>query len=114
MTRLHQFGRFLAALPARDHRWLASHVLETILLHLGQHPIDGALEAIAAAETVAESLGEQREPLPRGAVGEGGVDDAIGSRAVAVGDRALRRERDRNDGEPERRGEARVKNGHEW
>mgnify|MGYP006197970927 CR=1 FL=1 len=80
-------GRGLAAAhPAGDHDGLPAHVIEVVLAHLGEDPVDGLLEALGAAEPVAEAVDQVGEAGPAGGIGEGGVDQAVGARERGGGD----------------------------
>ena len=46
--RLDERERLLAPHPVRDHRPLAVHVLEPVAPHLGEHPVERALQSSAS------------------------------------------------------------------
>src|SRR6185503_12492609 len=53
-----------AAHPVRDLDRLGVHVLEAVLLHLRERPLNCRLEVGRSAEAVAEGVAEEREALP--------------------------------------------------
>jgi len=63
-----------AAHPVRHHHRLAVHVVETVLLHLREDPVDGALETLRADGAIAERVDE----------GTARVDGALTWRACAL------------------------------
>ena len=73
----------------RHHDRLAMHVLEAVLAHFGQNPVDRGLERRGAAEPVTEGVHEAAETDVREAVSGGGTIEAVGNGAVGRADRRL-------------------------
>ena len=76
--RREQHRGFAAAHPVRHHHRLAVHVVEAVLLHLREDPVDRALETLRADGAIAEGVDELREPVPGGAVLERAIDELVG------------------------------------
>ncbi len=59
------FDAFLAANPVRNFHRFGPDVVEPILLHLGDRPLDRALQRLRTAEPMSERVSEEREAFPR-------------------------------------------------
>ena len=79
-TRLLEALR--SAHPTRHHDRLGAHVLQRVLLHLAECPLDRVFEGRGAAQPGTEGVGQLGEPPPREGVGEGDapIRRAAGSR----------------------------------
>ena len=75
---------FLAPDPARHHHGLGADVLEAVLLHLADRPLDRVFERPRTAQPVPVGVGQLREPLPRGGIRERGADEARGRVTVGI------------------------------
>ena len=117
-SRLDNLRALAAAHPLRHHHPLGVHVLEAVLVHLGDRPLDGAIERRRAAQPVADRVGQHRQAVP-GERAADGFADQPGRRArdrhratpacrdggcgvcapsvAAASDRNGRRERSRRD-----------------
>ena len=101
-ARLHERGRLLAAHPVRHHRRLGVHVVEPVLLHFGDQPVDAAFERGRSRQAIARVVGKAREGVPRRAlVSHCGRDHPLGRRLVGNGDIRLSL---RHEGDGEQRG----------
>ena len=65
VRRLDDLGALGAAHPLRHQDTLGVDVFQAIALHFVGGPLDGAFERRRAAETVANRVGQERQPLPR-------------------------------------------------
>ena len=87
--RREQRRGLATAHPVRNHHRLRVHVLQTVLLHLRDDPVDRALETRRADRTIAVRVHQLGEPVPRGAVLQRAIDElsagAACARRVATG-----------------------------
>ena len=65
-ARRDDLRAFLTAHPVRHLDRFGAHVLQAVLLHLLDGPLDGVLERLRSAEPIAERVAEVGEPLPGG------------------------------------------------
>ena len=79
-ARSDEYRGFGAANPVRNHYRFATHIRKTILLHLGEHPVDGLLERSRATEPVAETVDQCAEPPIRLRVCQRRARDAVRGR----------------------------------
>src|SRR5688500_17309584 len=99
-TRAHELRGLLAAYPAWDDDRLLADILEAVAAHLGENPVDCALQTLRAAHAVAEAIDQLREPFVREAVAQRGLDESLRRRAVWL-DVELRGKNSGNDAQPE-------------
>ncbi len=92
-ARRHQLQRLVSTHPFRNQHRLAPNIFQPILPHPLQDPVDGAFQVLRAAEAVAEAVCQLGQALVGEAVGQRGVDEAIGDLPVALLNRGrLRRQ----------------------
>src|SRR4030095_16029202 len=72
------FSAFLATHPVRNFDRLGVNVLEAVLLHLSDRPLDRLLQRTGAAQSMTEGVAEQRQPVPREEAGARLAADARG------------------------------------
>ena len=82
-VRRHDLERLAPAHPPRHLHRLGADVLQAVVAHRAHGPGDRVLERARAAQPVAERVGELRQAVPGGRVGERRADQA-GSR-LAIG-----------------------------
>src|SRR5687768_6938093 len=85
-ARRHQLNTLLSAHPARHHHRLATHVVQPVLAHPGDDPVNRRFELRSAAESRAELIGQNADSAIGGAVAQRGVDNSICVPSVPVGD----------------------------
>ena len=88
-ARLNHLDRFRSADPARDHHRLAADLLEPILCHLGENPVDRRLEARRATQPVAERVHQTPKADVCQTIAGGGAIDAVRDGAIGRGDGGL-------------------------
>jgi hypothetical protein len=83
-SRLDDLGALAAAHPLRHHDALGVHVLEAVPGHLGDRPLNRAIERRGAAEAVADRVGQHRQPIPGERAADGFANQARGRLAIRV------------------------------
>ena len=74
----------MAAHPVRHFYRLGADVVEAVVLHLRDRPVDGVLERLGSAQAMAEGVAEQREAFPGERTGERLGDQPGGAVAIGV------------------------------
>ena len=46
------------------HHFFGAHIVEAVLLHFGEGPLDCSFESLRAAETMADGIGQYRQAAP--------------------------------------------------
>ena len=89
LPRRSDFRALPSAHPVRHRDWFGVDILEAVLLHLRDRPLNGVFQSFGPAEAVAECIAHQRQPVPRERARQCVADNPGRDIAIGVDPRAI-------------------------